>query len=266
MKIRLLSDLHLEMPYNKEPISQRPFHYENLGEDVVVLAGDINTQAKHIQLIQRILAGGAKILMVAGNHEAYGASFEGVHDFFYNLQAEYPKFYYLNNDNMVIDNIDFFGGIMYTNLEGQDIDKLCTRYIPDFSVIYKEPRLELMSVTEDFVNFTPKWTPQDHRDAHQEFCKEFGYWKISSNATKKVVITHFVPTYKALAPQFAKSALNPYFIQDMEHTMTGIDLWMFGHTHTSFDFMIDETRLVSNPYGYGEENKDGFVIDKIIEI
>ena len=52
----------------------------------------------------------------------------------------------------------------------------------------------------------------------------------------------------------------------MEHTMTGIDLWMFGHTHTSFDFMIDETRLVSNPYGYGDENKGGFVIDKIVDI
>ena len=266
MKIRLLSDLHLEMPYNKEPISTRPFHYENLGEDVVVLAGDINTQAKHVQLIHRIVAGGAKVLMVAGNHEAYGASFEAVHDFFYNLQAECHNFYYLNNDNVVIDNIDFFGGIMYTKLEGQDIDKLCTRYIPDFSVIYKEPRLEKIETTEGFMNFSPRWTPQDHRDAHQEFCKELGYWKLSSNATKKVVITHFVPTYKALAPQFEKSALNPYFIEDMEHTMVGIDLWMFGHTHTSFDFMIEETRLVSNPYGYGDENKDGFVIDKIIEI
>jgi hypothetical protein len=30
--------------------------------------------------------------------------------------------------------------------------------------------------------------------------------------------------------------------------------------------MIEETRLVSNPYGYGEENKSGFIFDKIVEI
>ena len=266
MKIRLLSDLHLEMPYNKAPISTRPFEYENLGEDVVVLAGDIHTQGRHLSLIQTILASGAKVIMVAGNHEAYGASFQAVHENLKEIENTHSNFFYLNDSNVVIDDVDFFGGVMYTSLDGDDIDRLCFRYLPDFSVITKEVRLEDIKTEDDFIYFNPTWKPDDHREAHKKFCKELGYWKLSSNFSKKVVISHFVPTYKALSPQFEKSALNSYFIEDMEHTMNGIDLWMFGHTHTSFDFMIEDTRLVSNPYGYGDENKSGIIVDKILEI
>ena len=266
MKIRLLSDMHFEMPYNKAPICANPFEYENLGEDVVVLAGDIHTQGRHLSLIQRILAGGAKVIMVAGNHEAYGASFQAIHENLKEIADTHTNFFYLNDSNVVIDDIDFFGGIMYTNLEGDDIDRLCIRYIPDFSVIHKEFRLDDVKSEDEFLNFNTRWSPDDHRKAHEKFCKELGYWKLSSNFDKKVVISHFVPTYKALSPQFEKSALNPYFIQNMEHMMIGINLWLFGHTHTSFDFNIEETRLVSNPYGYGDENKSGFIVNKIVEI
>lgn len=265
MKIRLLSDLHLEMPYNKAPTCANPFEYENLGEDVVVLAGDIHSQGRHLSLIHRILASGAKVLMVAGNHEAYGASFQAVHENLKEIADTHTNFFYLNDNSITIDDVSFFGGIMYTNLEGDNIDRLCIRYIPDFSVITKEVRLEDIKTEDEFIHFNPRWSPDDHRKAHEKFCKELGYWK-KNDHKKRVVISHFVPTYKALAPQFEKSALNPYFIQDMEQYMPGIDMWLFGHTHTSFDFMIDGTRLVSNPYGYGDENKDGFIVDKIVEI
>jgi predicted phosphodiesterase len=253
------------MPYNKAPVSTRPFVYGHLGEDVVVLAGDIHNHGRHEELIETINPE-TQIIMVAGNHEAYGSSFDTVHEHLQNLEYKYKNFNYLNNESLLIGDVDFFGGVMYTNLDGDNIDALCRRFIPDFSVIHKESNLDEILDNENYEKFNSKWSPDDHRKAHQEFCKEFGYWKLSSNASKKVVISHFVPTYKALSPQFEKSALNPYFIQDMEHTMTGIDLWMFGHTHTSFDFMIDETRLVSNPYGYGDENKNGFIFDKIVEI
>jgi predicted phosphodiesterase len=257
------------MPYNKAPICANPFVYEHIGEDVVVLAGDIHTQGRHHELIQAIVPH-AKVIMIAGNHEAYGASFQAVHENLKEIENTHTNFFYLNDSNVVIDDVDFFGGIMYTNIQPidniRDIDSLCKRYIPDFSVITKEARLEDFESHEGFINFSARWTTNDHRKAHQKFCKELGYWKLSSNFDKKVVISHFVPTYKAVAPQFKNSALNSYFIENMEHTMNGVDLWLFGHTHTSFDFMIDDTRLVSNPYGYRDENKDGFIVDKILEI
>jgi Icc-related predicted phosphoesterase len=30
----------------------------------------------------------------------------------------------------------------------------------------------------------------------------------------------------------------------------GPDLWVHGHTHNSFDYILGKTRVVVNPYGY----------------
>ena len=44
-----------------------------------------------------------------------------------------------------------------------------------------------------------------------------------------------------------------------------IKLWMHGHTHDDFDYMIDQTRIVCNPRGYiGLENRaDNFKLKYI---
>lgn len=41
----------------------------------------------------------------------------------------------------------------------------------------------------------------------------------------------------------------------------GAALWVHGHTHSSFDYMAGETRVVCNPFGYaancpGEPNRE----------
>jgi predicted phosphodiesterase len=30
----------------------------------------------------------------------------------------------------------------------------------------------------------------------------------------------------------------------------GPDLWVHGHTHKSFDYMLGKTRVIVNPFGY----------------
>ena len=65
---------------------------------------------------------------------------------------------------------------------------------------------------------------------------------------------------------YAGSPLNPYFLCDMTRYMETVDLWLYGHTHTSKDFYEGNTRLVCNPRGYGPENKHGFIKDLIVEI
>jgi len=256
MKIRLLSDLHLEMPYNKAPRSKRPFKYEYAGEDVCVLAGDIHNMNRHGELLS-YMSECPHVLMVAGNHEAYGQHWYEVHKAMKDLEKKYDNFKYLLNDSVYIDGVDFFGGTMFTSLKGDTPEEIYPRYIPDFSVISK-PYL--------FDNLGTVWTTKDHKNAHEQFIESFNEWRLfaaPAGCQKRVVISHFVPTYQALAPQYANSELNPYFIEDMERYMTGIDLWLFGHTHTSFNFFIGDTRLVSNPYGYGDENSKEF-IDKLI--
>jgi hypothetical protein len=46
-----------------------------------------------------------------------------------------------------------------------------------------------------------------------------------------------------------------------------IKLWTHGHTHTPFDYMIDQTRIVCNPRGYeGHEALSGWNPALVIEV
>jgi Icc-related predicted phosphoesterase len=44
-------------------------------------------------------------------------------------------------------------------------------------------------------------------------------------------------------------------------------IWCHGHTHTSYDYKIGETRIICNPRGYAElEPNLDFIPDLIVEV
>lgn len=49
--------------------------------------------------------------------------------------------------------------------------------------------------------------------------------------------------------------LNDYFVNSLEDMLidSNIPLWIHGHCHDPFDYMIGNTRIVCNPYGYMSE-------------
>lgn len=264
MKIRLLSDLHLEG--NK-------FYYEYAGEDIVVLAGDIHTQGRHDWLIEQIPSN-VKVIMVAGNHEYYGAVFEDVNSTIQEMENIYPNFHYLQNESLMIGDIDFFGGTMFTGLDlyGNSEEHLARASmnarmgIADFTWISR-----INPPPDDFDNsyahnYDRRWTTGDHVQEFNLFKWGLEDWLKQPKTSKKVVISHFVPHPACTDPKFKNSVLNPYFITNMGEYMDKIDLWLFGHTHTSFDTVVNGCRLVCNPHGYGQENLNGFNKNLILEI
>lgn len=260
MKIRLLSDLHLE---------GNRYYYEYAGEDVVVLAGDIHTQGRHEFILDQIPSN-VKVLFVAGNHEYYGAVWEIANNYFYELQAKYPNFWFLQNENVVIDDVEFYGGTMFTdfNLYGhaQRSAAFARNGIADFSWITK-----MNEIPEDFDMsyyhaLERRWTTDDHVEEFNRFSHNLKEWIAEPRERKRVVISHFVPHADCSDPKFKNSPLNPYFIADMKQYFASIDVWLFGHTHSSCDTVMDGCRLVCNPHGYGTENMAGFRRDLIVEI
>lgn len=251
MKIRLLSDLHME---------GFKYCYVPCGEDVVVLAGDIHTKGRHDELIKQIPSS-TRIVMVAGNHEYYRSEFHTMNKYFKGLEEQYPNFTFLNNNSTVIDDVYFYGGTMYSDfyLYGQecfwqtitDAD----RWIMDFKV----------SMIEEDGKYRP-WSTKDHVTEHTKFRDGLQHWLRETEGQKRVVVSHFVPHRKAIHPRWGVSALNGYFTCDMDRYMGWEGLWLYGHTHDSGDFMVGDTRCVGNPRGYGDENRHGFEEEKILEI
>ena len=69
-----------------------------------------------------------------------------------------------------------------------------------------------------------------------------------------VVVTHHAPSPRSIHPRFAGLPLNVCFVSDTEHLLEGrrVALWIHGHTHDSFDYVANGTRVVCNPRGYAK--------------
>jgi Icc-related predicted phosphoesterase len=72
------------------------------------------------------------------------------------------------------------------------------------------------------------------------------------HAGATVVITHHAPSRKSIHRRFAESLLNACFVSDAERLIDGsrTRLWIHGHTHDSFDYFLNGTRVLCNPRGY----------------
>ena len=245
MKIRILSDLHME---------GFKFQYEYAGEDVIVLAGDIHTRNSHHKFIAT-LPKDIPILMVSGNHEHYHGCFQDVHNYLSKLNHEFNNFHYLNNSHINIGNISFFGGTMFTDLglygeaERFYVEQDVQKGISDFHHI---------SVLDETTE--RQWTISDHKAQYEIFNARFDVWRRYVKETNPridelVCISHFLPSEQLISPKYAHSMLNPYFACNNEKRVQDVDVWLCGHTHDSHDIMIGETRVVCNPKGYGSENE-----------
>lgn len=70
-----------------------------------------------------------------------------------------------------------------------------------------------------------------------------------------VVVMHHAPSLRSLSLQHSNNrALDPAYASDLENLMVGAsapELWLHGHIHDSKDYVAGNTRIVSNPKGYG---------------
>ena len=98
-------------------------------------------------------------------------------------------------------------------------------------------------------------------------------WHTLSNHRKEgqsaVVITHHLPSQRSVDECYKGNILNGAYANDLdyriEHYMP--DVWIHGHTHTSLDYKLGETRVLCNPRGYypGALNPD-FDPELVIEV
>lgn len=76
-----------------------------------------------------------------------------------------------------------------------------------------------------------------------------------SQAAHKIVVTHHVPSFRMLHPKFQGSKANVAFTVELEDYITdsGIDYWIYGHSHTNIDARIGKKIFTVNRL----DNKEG---------
>ena len=88
-------------------------------------------------------------------------------------------------------------------------------------------------------------------NAHKEFL-------LTSEAD--IIVSHHAPTRKSIHPRYETNPYNTSFANDLEEEILAMykppKLWIHGHTHDSFDYMVGETRVICHPRGYKGERDD----------
>lgn len=77
---------------------------------------------------------------------------------------------------------------------------------------------------------------------------------LGENINKYVVVGHHAPTKASTHPRYKEDTLmNGAYSTDLSNFILDrpqIKLWVHGHTHDPFDYMVGSTRVVCNPRGY----------------
>jgi predicted phosphodiesterase len=234
MRLNILSDLHLGFG---------PFDTPQNDAEVVILAGDISRPREAAAWALRL---DKPVLYVPGNHEFYGASIEGALAELKGLCAGTPV-HVLDDDELVLGNVRFLGTTLWTDFEllgpgparAAAMDE-ARRRIRDFTAIrIGDPD-------------TRVFTPEDAADRFRRHAAWLDARLSAPHAGPTVVITHHAPSPRSIHPRFEGSNINACFVSDTRGLAGGdrVQLWVHGHTHDSFDYDLDGTRVVCNPRGY----------------
>src|SRR5918996_884405 len=253
MKLNILSDLHLSLGPLELPINEA---------DAVVVAGDL---ARPKEAVAWLLGLHKPVFYVAGNHEFYGGSIAGTTAELKQLCAG-TNVSVLDNDEVIFEGVRFLGTTLWTDfmLFGEGAPRAAAieeavKFMRDFSKI----RLGKADV--------PLFTPEDSAALFDTNARWLERALSEPYAGPTVVITHHAPSRKSIHPRFANSLLNACFISDAERLVHGTRtrLWIHGHTHDSFDYVLNGARVVCNPRGYatnGVNENPRFNANLVLEI
>jgi Icc-related predicted phosphoesterase len=253
MKLFIQSDQHQEM-YGVDPAFAVP------EADVFVCAGDLTRSVKGgiLWLAENV---GPKIpsVYVAGNHEYYRESYLECHADGLAENKLHVRVHFLENDIKVIDGVRFVGCTLWTDFAIMGQQPLAVLHAQGSMNDYKLIKYR----KQPFQKFQPQHTLMRHSQS-VSFLEAALAMPFDG---KTVVVTHHAPHPFSMHERFRGDLLSAAFCSDLSELieLRQPALWVHGHTHDSFDYMVGDTRVICNPRGYGDENH-GFRPQLVVEI
>ena len=235
MKIHLMSDLHLEFSGGK-------FKHTPPECDVVILAGDTSPGVAGLVWAAETF-GDTPVISIAGNHE------------FYNQNRQVPRFYdklhkkaselgihFLQNESIVINGVRFIGCTLWTS----------------FNLMGDQPLMMLLAEKEMNDYFAIKQVGGGKLRAQTVLNEHLESMSFLMDELEKkfdgptVVVTHHAPSEMSVGPYFRNKIDNAFYASNL-HGFIDVaqpEVWCHGHMHSSSDYMIYDTRVITNPRGY----------------
>lgn len=235
MKIQFLSDVHLERHANYSYLTRFPLQVK---AEVLVIAGDLFPikQLENFPDFLDFLSKNFKaVYWLPGNHEYYETDMLGYQAPF--KIAVRSNIWLLDRQVVHLDDCELIFSTLWSKIP-LSARSFVESHMPDFR----------------FIDFGGrKFSVQDYNRLHCS-AKTFIDQRLSSKAvSKRVVISHHIPTFLNYPWVFRNSRLNPAFAVELSKMIEnkGPDFWIYGHHHQHVDpFMIGKTCILNNQLGY----------------
>lgn len=270
MKLALVSDVHLEFAdwYPSNPDQA----------DVLLLAGDIMLAAdlngtykseRFKEFLTNCKREYKDVIYIMGNHEHYNGDFATSHELLREA-CDINSIDFLDKEVATINNVTFIGGTLWTDMNKEDPKTMnqISYLMNDFRIIQNSDKTTSFKDTKgNFQQRYSKFSPEDCVEDHKAFLKVIDD-TITSNPTGTfVVVGHHAPSKRSTKPGYEKDLIvGGAYSSDLDEFILShpqIKVWVHGHTHDKFDYMIGSTRIVSNARGYvgyerGTDKEDPF--------
>jgi predicted phosphodiesterase len=235
VRIWLLSDLHMELTrgWDLPPAGARPDY------DVLVVAGDLITRMERgvKWLLERVTD--RPVLYIGGNHEAYGVDIDVTLEKARAVAAG-TSIHVLENESIEIDSVTFLGAVGWTDFNLFGDTERAMRVAGDVMNDYRKIRIS---------NYTRRLRPAHTLARHME-TRAFLQRELSTpRVGPRVVVTHHGFHAEAVRRGHEHEEISASYTSNAG--IGGADLWLYGHTHESRDFISGGTRVVTNSKGYG---------------
>lgn len=250
LRVRYASDLHIEFGRNLTPVE-----LPSVGEDLVVLAGDIGIGTEGIAWAAKAYAG-RPVVYVLGNHEFYGQDFRTLIGEAREAAAATRNVHLLEEEALDIKGVRVLGCTLWTDF--------ALREAPERAMLLaREYMADYRAIQEDGCLIRP--------DQVRERCRASRAWlsgELAASDMPTLVVTHTAPSGDGslVNPRFLDDPLTPAFHNAFDSLVRKpVVAWIFGHHHYSLDVDVNGVRVVSNQRGYPGEGCD-FGWERTIEI
>jgi predicted phosphodiesterase len=245
LRVQYASDLHLEFLGDK-PVFQsllKPV------APVLVLAGDVGRPDKrsYRDLLFHCSRNWDDVIVVAGNHEYYDGVAEKRLEQCRMAAAEFNNVHFLERERVVRHGVTFLGCTLWTHGAPQDV-------MNDYRAIRLDGGSKPLRVGD-----TNSWHARD---------KEWLRLALANVTGPAVVVTHHLPSFRLIAPEFADSPYNSGFASRCDELIAPpVRVWIAGHTHRAMRVRFDGGVVACvNPLGYPDELGSGYRTDAVVEV
>jgi len=245
MRIQIFSDLHADYCWPK------PIRIAD-DVDVVIAAGDTSQGAVQACAILRdIVPSRVPVVMVLGNHEYYHSDLA---DELVDARRRAPDFnvHLLEDDAAIIYGVRFLGATFWTDYCCFGAERQAEAMVACGNALNDHRLIGLRKTSSR--RFTPTHALELHRHSRSFLAAAMA----ERFDGPTVVVTHHGPHWNSVAPRYRRDLVTTGFISDCEDLIlaTSPTVWVHGHTHNSADYLVGATRVIANPRGYGNENKE----------